>query len=169
MSRYCHPLFCPLLLFYLLPVFFYPFIFYLFIHPPLTLSPQARPLLSLSPPRHLFEDDGLGTSSFLLSSTQVGNESHSQPIVMEKSAGVRQHKHTATLCRPARPPLWIYMHDVGFLKWIYLKLQASLKGWAVIFSPPPHGQVQALWGEPWIRTVVSEGPFGDESRLLCQK
>lgn len=45
--------------------------------------------------------------------------------------------NTAMLCCPAKPPLWIYMHDVGFLKWIYLKLRRSLKEWTVIFSSPP--------------------------------
>lgn len=63
-----------------------------------------------------------------------------------KNAEVRQHKHTASLCHPAKPPLWIYMHDAGFLKWIYLKLQGSLKAGAVIFSSPPRSGAGFIGG-----------------------
>lgn len=51
-----------------------------------------------------------------------------------------------TSCCLAKPPLWIYMHDVGFLKWIYLKVRHVLKGRAVIFSFPPQSGASFIDG-----------------------
>lgn len=126
---------------------FFPSLSYLFVPCVFTLdkvpkrvllSPSLPPLPLPLPLPRLFEDNRW---SSLLSSTVLplvqGMKATLNQICHGKNAEVRQHKHTATLCCPAEPPLWIYMHDVGCLKWIYLKLRRSLKGWAVIFSSPP--------------------------------
>ncbi len=86
--------------------------------------------------------------------------------------------NTATLCCPAKPPLWIYMHDVGFLKWIYLKLRRLLKGWAVIFSSPPRSGAGFIEGAMnpagcvrgtfwwWIQVAVPEIALWFGARLM---
>lgn len=85
--------------------------------------------------------------------------------------------NTATLCCPAKPPLWIYMH-VGFLKWIYLKRRRSLKGWAVIFSSPPRSGAGFIGGamnpafcvrgtfRRWIQVAVPEIALRFGARLM---
>ena len=137
----------------LLPFAFHQLFFSWFIYPVFSHSTEFPSESSSLPPfllflflfLSLFEDNRW---SSLLSSTVLplvqGMRATLNQICHGKNAEVRQHKHTATLCCPAEPPLWIYMHDVGCLKWIYLKLRRSLKGWAVIFSLSPLGQVQAL-------------------------
>lgn len=59
------------------------------------------------------------------------NETHSHPVLSRKKIKRLGNTNAAT-----KPPLRIYTHDVGFLKWIYSKLQRALKGGAVIFSSP---------------------------------
>lgn len=188
-SRYCSPLFP------LLSVLFYHFLVYLFIIPfslfshatnthTHTQQVPKRVLCSpsLPPLPQPFEDNGLGTWLFLLSSTILPLKQRMKATLNQychgKNAEVRQHKHTASLCCPAKPPLWIYMHDAGFLKWIYLKLQGSLKAGAVIFSSPPRSGAGFIGGAMnpascvrgtfwwWIQVAVPEIALWFGARLM---
>lgn len=101
----------------------------------------------------------------------------SNSTVMERMQRLG-NTNTATLCCPAKPPLWIYMHDVGFLKWIYLKLRRSLKEWAVIFSSHPWSGAGFIGGAMnpaccirgtfwwWIQVAVPEIVLWFEALLM---
>lgn len=87
----------------------FPFLVYLSSsYPPVCFHTQQMFLCSpsLPPLPRLFEDNGLGTWPFLLSSAlEQGIQVPLNQCCRGKNAEVGQHKHTATLCCPAEPTL----------------------------------------------------------------
>lgn len=165
MSRYCHPLFVPSFFFIFFPYFLS--LHSLFIYSsylPLTLSHQASPLLS-----HPSLAEGLGTSWFPLSSTQVGNESHSQPILSWKKVQRLGNTNTQQLCVALLGHLceFICMMLVSWSGFIWSSRPHS-KGELLFFSPPPRSGAgfiggamnldgcvrRTFWG--WIQVAVPE-------------